>query len=219
MSRYEIREESQSAHCCFGATVVDTSKRLEVGFGQIPDRFKAICECFDLEDARKVANALNCAAGLIPPPLSNRDLAILYQLRHHLPLVGMTGSAFAVEVLERIIQRASAEGPSFDMLAHLQRQRDFSERTFGPGPRVSGLLDHIRKELLEIEADPGDLAEWIDVAILALDGAWRTGASPQQIIDALVAKQVKNEGRTWPDWRTAPADKAIEHDRSGEVQP
>lgn len=111
-------------------------------------------------------------------------------------------------------------GPQpFDLLAHLQRQREFSERTFGPGARTAGLIDHIRKELLEIEADPGDLAEWIDVAILALDGAWRTGASPQQIIDALVAKQVKNEGRTWPDWRTAPADKAIEHDRSGEVQP
>lgn len=107
--------------------------------------------------------------------------------------------------------------PGFDLHVHLQRQREFSERTFGPGPRTAGLIDHIRKELLEIEADPGDLAEWIDVAILALDGAWRTGASPQQIIDALVAKQVKNEGRTWPDWRTAPPDKAIEHDRSGEV--
>lgn len=109
-------------------------------------------------------------------------------------------------------------GPEvFILYDHLVRQREWSEITFGPGSRAAGIVDHIRKELMEIEADPGDLAEWIDVAILALDGAWRTGASPQQIIDALVAKQVKNEGRTWPDWRTAPADKAIEHDRSGEV--
>jgi hypothetical protein len=103
--------------------------------------------------------------------------------------------------------------PLFDMLQHLARQRAFSERTFGPGMRTQGVVDHIRKELIEILADPADLSEWIDVAILALDGAWRTGAAPEQIIAALVAKQTKNEGRNWPDWRTAPADRAIEHVR------
>ncbi|MCT7342173.1 DUF550 domain-containing protein [Pseudomonas aeruginosa] len=80
--------------------------------------------------------------------------------------------------------------------------------SFGPGSRAAGVVDHIRKELREIEEAPGDLAEWIDVVILALDGAWRTGATPAQIIDALVAKQTKNEARTWPDWRTAPADRS-----------
>ena len=30
----------------------------------------------------------------------------------------------------------------------------------------------------------------------------------------MTAKQVKNEARTWPDWRTADPNKAIEHDRS-----
>lgn len=99
----------------------------------------------------------------------------------------------------------------FDMLAHLQRQREFSERTFGPGARTQGVIAHIRKELLEIEADPTDISEWIDVAILALDGAWRAGYAPQQIIDALVAKQNKNEARHWPDWRTQPSDGPIEH--------
>ena len=103
---------------------------------------------------------------------------------------------------------------AFDFEAHLQGQRDWSERTFGPGPRAAGIIDHIRKELKEIEAKPTDLSEWIDVAILALDGAWRSGATPQQIIDALVAKQEKNETRVWPDWRTADPNKAIEHDRS-----
>lgn len=96
---------------------------------------------------------------------------------------------------------------------HLHRQRDWSEKTFGPGSRAQGVVDHIRKELLEIEADPTDLREWIDVVILALDGAWRSGASPTDIIEALSAKQFKNERRQWPDWRTADPNKAIEHVR------
>jgi len=107
----------------------------------------------------------------------------------------------------------------FDFAAHLQRQRGWSGATFGPGARVQGVVDHIRKELKEIEADPGDLKEWIDVVILALDGAWRSGASPSEIIDALVSKQTKNEGRVWPDWRTADPNKAIEHDRSKDAAP
>lgn len=97
--------------------------------------------------------------------------------------------------------------------AHIDRQRTFSEITFGPGRRTDGIVDHIRKELGEIQADPGDLEEWVDVVILALDGAWRTGASSQAIIDAIKAKQEKNERRGWPDWRTADPNKAIEHVR------
>lgn len=103
--------------------------------------------------------------------------------------------------------------PRLDLLAHLQRQRAFSERTFGPGARSAGVVDHIRKELREIEADPADLNEWIDVVILALDGAWRAGYSCEEVVAALVAKQTKNEAREWPDWRTVPADQAIEHVR------
>lgn len=104
-----------------------------------------------------------------------------------------------------------AGGGDFDFRSHLQRQREWSERTFGPGSRHKGVVDHIRKELLEIEAAPDDITEWIDVVILALDGAWRAGASPDAIISALVAKQSKNEARTWPDWRTMSEDKAICH--------
>ena len=107
----------------------------------------------------------------------------------------------------------SERGQSFDFRAHLQRQRDWSGETFGPGTRTAGVIDHIRKELCEIEADPADISEWIDVVILALDGAWRAGHSPDDIIAALQAKQAKNEARTWPDWRTMPTDKAIEHVR------
>lgn len=97
--------------------------------------------------------------------------------------------------------------------AHIERQREFSLRTFGPGPRTAGVLDHIAKELDEIRKAPTDLSEWADIIILALDGAHRTGAEPQDIIDAIVAKQTKNEARDWPDWRTQDPDKAIEHHR------
>lgn len=103
--------------------------------------------------------------------------------------------------------------------AHLARQRAYSELTFGPGMRTAGTIDHIRKELLEIAADPTDLGEWVDVVILGLDGAWRSGWWPQQIIDAIIARQTRNEARSWPDWRTADPLKAIEHDRTGESPP
>ncbi|MGO4700242.1 dATP/dGTP pyrophosphohydrolase domain-containing protein [Dyella sp. 2RAB6] len=120
---------------------------------------------------------------------------------------------------KKLLHDFVTDAPAFDFAAHLLRQRYFSERTFGPGYRAKGVVAHIRKELNEIESAPADLTEWIDVAILALDGAWRSGATPQQIIDALVAKQAKNEGRAWPDWRTMDPDSAIEHDRSGEASP
>lgn len=103
--------------------------------------------------------------------------------------------------------------PSWDLIAHLERQRDFSLRTFGPGTRAAGVVDHIRKELREIEAEPARLSEWVDVVLLALDGAWRAGHSPLAIAQGIAAKQAKNEQRAWPDWRSMPTDKAIEHDR------
>jgi hypothetical protein len=103
---------------------------------------------------------------------------------------------------------------SFDLVEHLKRQRAFSLRAFGPGARTLGVTDHIRKELDEIVANPGDIEEWIDVVMLAFDGAWRSGFEPWQIASALTAKLAKNEARTWPDWRTADPNKAIEHDRS-----
>ena len=102
----------------------------------------------------------------------------------------------------------------YDLIAHLYRQREFSERTFGPGPRTEGVSDHIRKELEEIRKEPHDVKEWVDVILLAFDGAWRCGASPEEIARELEAKQSKNENRNWPDWRTADPNKAIEHDRN-----
>jgi hypothetical protein len=101
----------------------------------------------------------------------------------------------------------------FDLVDYLRRQQLFSERTFGPGNRAIGICDHIKKELVEVQEAPWDLKEWIDVVTLALDGAWRSGASPEQIVAQLDATLIRNEGRDWPDWRTANPDQAIEHKR------
>jgi hypothetical protein len=100
-----------------------------------------------------------------------------------------------------------------DLIEHLYRQKMFSEKAFGPGPRTKGILDHIRKELVEIENNHDDVEEWIDVVLLAFDGAWRAGHSPYTIAKALTLKQIKNESRDWPDWRTADPEKAIEHNK------
>jgi hypothetical protein len=102
----------------------------------------------------------------------------------------------------------------FNLVAHLKRQGDFSLKVFGPGPRVKGITDHIRKELAEVEAEPASL-EWIDIVILALDGAWRAGFTPEQICAAIEAKQIKNENRDWPDWKNYNEDEPIEHIRQG----
>ena len=93
---------------------------------------------------------------------------------------------------------------------YIRQQIEFSEKTFGPGERTVGLLDHIKKELDEVEADPAGM-EWIDVIILALDGAWRVGCSPEMIEYLLIAKLEINKNRKWPDWRTAEQGRAIEH--------
>lgn len=109
--------------------------------------------------------------------------------------------------------------------AHLLRQMAFSHATFGPGVRTEGVVDHIRKELVEVEEANGASDEWVDVVILALDGLTRQLAycngqrnDPARVAETvcamIVGKQTRNEMRTWPDWRTARKDKAIEHVRS-----
>lgn len=117
----------------------------------------------------------------------------------------------STQAAERIVQLYMQDAV-IDSLA-LEQWREFSERTFGPGRRTNGVIQHIKKELKEIEESPLDVEEWCDVMHLALDGARRAGASGQEIIDTLIAKQAKNEARDWPDWRTASEDAPIEHVR------
>lgn len=113
--------------------------------------------------------------------------------------------------------RERMKGFDLNLADYIAEQKEFSQRAFGPQEERNGLpgvVAHIRKELREIEEDPRDLMEWVDVAILAFDGAWRAGFTPEQIVVALAQKQIINKGRVWPDWRTVPGDEAIEHIRT-----
>jgi hypothetical protein len=99
----------------------------------------------------------------------------------------------------------------FDLAQYIERQKCWSQKTFGDGPRTKGITAHIRKELSEIENAPSDIREWIDVVILALDGAWRAGHSPKMIVAALQEKQVINFQRQYP--MPASQDEPSEHVR------
>jgi hypothetical protein len=115
---------------------------------------------------------------------------------------------------EEAIERAM--GAAWSLVEWCKRQWAWSDDTFGPGlKRTNGIIDHIKKELVEVERDPNDLEEWVDVMILAMDGFRRHGGTPRMLIEALDRKQIKNFARKWPDWRKV-GDVAIEHDRSRE---
>jgi hypothetical protein len=57
MARFQVVQGSESGHCCFDATVVDTQSP-HSAFKDSPDW---VCECFELEDAEKICAALNAA--------------------------------------------------------------------------------------------------------------------------------------------------------------
>lgn len=54
-ARYKVIKGSQSAHCCFEWTVVDTTRKAMY----TASGFEAVCECFDEIDADKIVGSLN----------------------------------------------------------------------------------------------------------------------------------------------------------------
>ena len=95
----------------------------------------------------------------------------------------------------------------------LDHQAEWAAETFGPGQRVKGLIEHIRKELDEIEANPSDIMEWVDLIVLAIDGATRQDYTGDRILNAYLDKMQENYLREWPDWRNFSEDEPIEHIR------
>lgn len=63
MSRYIILKGSASAHCCFKFSIMDTAKPLIIGGEHYEEdgvkQYESICECFFLNDAETICNALN----------------------------------------------------------------------------------------------------------------------------------------------------------------
>lgn len=115
----------------------------------------------------------------------------------------------------------------------------WSLSTFGPGVRTRGITEHIRRELTEIEADPNDVMEWVDVVLLAMDGFWRAWMGrhiaehnragraetwehfsqevAEHVADVflqwLIDKDGANRFRKWPP--PGPEDQPTEHVREG----
>lgn len=87
----------------------------------------------------------------------------------------------------------------------LARKIEWSLKTFGPDQRSEGVLQHIEKEIKEVRENPNDILEWIDIVLLALDGAMRCGIgrtgpngySAKEISRAMVEKQRINRERKW----------------------
>lgn len=86
----------------------------------------------------------------------------------------------------------------FNLTTYLTAHTTWSARTFGKDRHPISIVKHLRKECDELEATPQDLVEWIDILILAFDGAFIAGFTPDQITFALQHKQSINFGRKWP---------------------
>lgn len=113
--------------------------------------------------------------------------------------------------------------PGITWATWLNEQREWADQTFGPGLRTQGIRDHMEKEWVELLENPLDLEEAIDIVFLAQDLATRIAKAlygpdfAVEVTRAYAAKLWKNtQERTWPDWRTADPNKAIEHVRTPE---
>ena len=97
------------------------------------------------------------------------------------------------------------------LVEFLTNKNKWSLETFGEGQRAEGICKHIESELEEIRETPEDLMEWIDVILLAFDGAFRAGYDAQEVVDALVEKQFINTKRKW---KLPEADEPSFHEKS-----
>lgn len=194
----EARQDVQALHV-FNNGVVSASKWL--------------LNCDELEEVTRTGCVmLSVMAGETAPPVYVGSETSVRAL------VADTGAVWAKDQPDDDPDAEAGYGESqtvqsFDLVKHLHRQRQFSQKTFGPGARTDGVLDHITKEIEELRASPNDLEEWVDLILLSLDGAWRAGYSPEVIAKGIELKQGINEKRDWPHWKDMDASKAIEHRR------
>lgn len=106
--------------------------------------------------------------------------------------------------------------PTTTFQDYLIRHLEWGHAMFGTpaeGRGPLGPLDHLKKEIAEIESEPHDTKEWVDAIILAIDGYLRAGGNVGNVLHDLFAKQEKNFTRKWPDWRLFDPNKAVEHVR------
>lgn len=73
------------------------------------------------------------------------------------------------------------------------------------------LVGRLRARVQELSKDPRSLGLIASALVLSAAIACQTGHSLKALLEMLFKKQAKNIARKWPDWRTAPKGKAIEH--------
>lgn len=127
-------------------------------------------------------------------------------------LRGREGRKHALVESPTLMEPPSTPSATFD-LAHFFDEKAWSRGEFGE--EYEGVLGHLTKKLNEVTAKPADLEEWVDIILLALDGASRhAGATGVDFVAALQAKHQKNRARRW---RASGEDGVMEHDRSEET--
>lgn len=97
-----------------------------------------------------------------------------------------------------------------DLYKHLLSQIAWSRETFGP-MGLQGIIHHLEEEIEEVKQEPENLEEWVDVILLGFDGAWRSGHTAREIVEAINQKFKKNQKRQWPGWTTQDRDQKIKH--------
>lgn len=110
------------------------------------------------------------------------------------------------------------------MLDTLTRIVRWQWQTFGQADRRQGIIDHIKKELVEVQNFTNDPEEWVDLWFMATHGLWQTlsqmypGYGSEQLaqlmLQGIEAKASKNEARNWPDRASQDPNKAVEHIRT-----
>lgn len=68
MNRYTVEKGSDSGHCCFQWSVIDTSIVLGVHVSNDNYYYKCVCECCDEEDAENICNLLNKSVDSVDHP-------------------------------------------------------------------------------------------------------------------------------------------------------
>ena len=70
-----------------------------------------------------------------------------------------------------------------ELLKILHEQKKISLSAFGPKPRLLGVHDHLKKEIEELYRNPKDRMEWADCFLLCIDGAMRSGWTPERFCE------------------------------------
>lgn len=109
-----------------------------------------------------------------------------------------------VAALNRPAWEYEVQPPSETMGDLWQQQFEWAQEAFGPGRRDKGIIAHLRSEIDELEANPDDIFEAIDLIFLAADHALRVLAAdgdlqPGRTLEQFwLAKFDKNRRRSWP---------------------